>query len=225
MQNLNCLIIEDEPIATEILEDYIVEVPHLQLRASCTDALFALEILQKEKIDVIFLDLHLPKLKGFEFLKTLSEKPQVIVTTAYHQYAVEGYELEIVDYLLKPIAFSRFLKAVNKLKMPAVKMGKTDRPHHFFNVNKTQIKVYLDEILYIESLKEYVKIHTIDKTLVTKFQIGEIERFLGNPNLLRVHRSYLVAKDKVEAFTAVAVIVNGNKIPIGKRYREVIERF
>ena len=225
MQSLSCLIIEDEPIAAEILEDYIAQIPYLNLRATCSDALFALEALQKEMVDVIFLDLHLPKLKGFDFLKTLRVAPQIIVTTAYHQYALEGYELEITDYLLKPIAFNRFVKAVNKLQPQPNNPNLVERPYHFFNVNKTQVKVYLDEILYIESLKEYVKIYTLEKTLVTKFQIGEIKRFLNDPNLLRVHRSFLVAKNKIEAYTAVDVIVNGQKIPIGKSYKQIVKRF
>jgi DNA-binding LytR/AlgR family response regulator len=229
MQKYSCIIVEDEPLAAEVLEDYIQQVPFLQLKGVCSDAIYAMEMLQKEKIDLIFLDIHLPKLKGFDFIKSLKNPPQVIITSAYQEYALQGYELNVVDYLLKPIEFSRFLMAVNKLKQPQQAMqpahapsAAADRMHLFFNVSKKKVKVYLDEILYIESMKEYIRIVTRDKTILTKFQIGQIEELLARNNFLRVHRSFIVAKDKIEAFTATDVEIGGKPIPIGRSYKELV---
>ena len=229
MKTLHCLIVEDEPLAAEVLEDYIAQVPNLKLIKTCPDAIFALEALQQHQIDVIFLDIHLPKLKGLDFLKTLNHPPPVILTTAYHQYALQSYEYKVVDYLLKPIEFSRFLQAVNKLYLPAFsqknkeqKEGSTpqlDRPFRFFNVNKRKVKVFLDEILYVESLKEYIKIYTLEKVWVTKYQLGNFEAFLQDDNLLRIHRSFLVAKNKIATYSSTDVEINGISIPIGRSYQ------
>jgi DNA-binding LytR/AlgR family response regulator len=228
MHKLRCLIVEDEPIAAEVLQDYIAQVPHLELAAVCPDAIYALEELQRQPIDVLFLDIHLPKLKGLDFLQTLKNPPQVILTTAYHQYALQGYELDIVDYLLKPFPFSRFLKAVNKLAKPAApapfaQAEPPARPFHFFTVNKQKVKVFFDEILYVESLKEYVRIHTPDKQWVTQHQLGEMEQLLPAGAFLRIHRSFLVALDKIEAFSASEVMINGQALPIGRSYKELIK--
>lgn len=229
MQKFNCLIVEDEPLAAEILEDYIYQVPFLQLTAKCNDAIYALELLQKEKIDLIFLDIHLPKLKGLDFIKTLSEPPQIIITSAYPQYALQGYELNIIDYLLKPIEFNRFIMAVNKLKhineverLNNISSTLPERPYLFFNVSKKKVKMFLDEILYIESLKEYIKVFSKDKTILTKFQLGEIEDILNKNNFLRVHRSFIVAKNKIDAFSATDIEINGLQIPIGRSYKEIV---
>lgn len=231
MQTYNCMIVEDEPIAAEILEDYIRQVPYLQLKATCNDGLHALQILQKETIDVIFLDIHLPRLKGLDFIKTLKNRPQVIITSAYQEYALQGFELNVVDYLLKPIEFNRFLMAVNKLHSqdhkPAsdsVVVPTVERPYLFFNVNKKKIKLYLDEILYIESLREYIRVTTKDKKILTKFQLGQVEELIMQHNFLRVHRSFIVAKDKIDAFNATQIEINGEEIPIGRSYKELVLR-
>lgn len=229
MQQYNCLIVEDEPLAAEVLQDYINQVPFLQLKGICTDAMYAMDSIQKQKIDVIFLDIHLPKLKGLEFIKTLQHPPHIIITTAYHEYALKGYEYNVVDYLLKPIEFSRFLSAVNKLKLltPAeinrVALSDTkEKPYLFFNVSKKKVKIYIDEILYIESLKEYIRIITPSKTILTKFQLGQMEELLTNSNFMRIHRSFIVAKNKIEAFTATDVEIGGKQIPIGRSYKELV---
>ena len=229
MQKFNCLIVEDEPLAAEVLEDYINQVPFLQLIAKCNDAIYALEILQKEKIDLIFLDIHLPRIKGIDFIKTLSNSPKIIITTAYEEYALQGYELNVVDYLLKPIEFSRFLMAVNKLnhsneinQVNSATSTVSERPYLFFNVSKKKVKIFLDEILYIESLKEYVRIISRDKSILTKFQLGEIEDLLKKNNFLRIHRSFIVAKNKIDAFSATDVEINGTQIPIGRSYKELV---
>jgi DNA-binding LytR/AlgR family response regulator len=228
MEKLNCIIVEDEPLAAEVLDDYVKQVPYLNLVAICSDAMYALEVLRKGNIKVVFLDIHLPGLKGNEFLKTLKDPPQVIITTAYRDYAIEGYELNVTDYLVKPINFNRFLMAVNKLKprsaeetaVPA--LSAQERDHFFFNVNKKKVKMYLDDILYVESLKEYVRITARDKSILTKYQLGEIEELLSKSNFIRVHRSFLVAKEKIDAFSATDVEIGGKHIPIGRNYKEQV---
>lgn len=230
MLQYNCIIIEDEPLAAEILTDYVKQVPFLNLKAVCGDALFAMDLLQREKIDLMFLDIHLPKLKGLDFLESLTNPPFVIVTTAYNEYAIQGFELNVLDYLLKPIRFNRFLKAVNKLRQqtepaPAPVYNQpvpADRAHIFFNVGKKKVKIYFEDILYIESLREYIKITTREKNILTKYQLTEIETVLKNSNFLRIHRSFIVAKDKITAFTATDVEINNRQIPIGRSYKELV---
>ena len=230
MEKINCIIVEDEPLAAEVLEDYVKQVPFLELKKVCPDAFYAMEVLQKEKVDVMFLDIHLPKLKGLDFLKTLKRPPQVVVTSAYRDYALDGYELNVVDYLLKPICFNRFLKSVNKLKTqdageilfstPA--SPPAERFFLFININKKRVKVYLDEILYIESKKEYISIVTKGKSYLTKFQLGEIEDQLAKNNFIRVHRSFIVSRSKIDAFSATEIELGGTPIPIGRSYKELV---
>ena len=228
-RTLTCLIVEDEPIAAEVLEDYITQVAFLELRGICTDAIAAMDRLRDESIDVIFLDIHLPRLKGLDFLRSLTHRPQVILTTAYHEYALDAFEEGVVDYLMKPIAFSRFLKAVNKLTRhaepaaPALAVS-SERPFRFFNVNKSMVKVYYDDILYVESLKDYAKIVTAQEEVVTRGHIGEMENLLKEQGFLRIHRSYLVAVSKISAFSATDVVVGGTELPIGRSYKELVKK-
>lgn len=228
MSQYNCIIVEDEPLAAEVLQDYISQVQFLTLKGICTDALFAMELLQKERIDLMFLDIHLPKLKGLDFLKTLARPPKVIITTAYHEYALKGYELNVLDYLLKPIEFSRFFQAVNKIKTGQEISGdlpealKTEKEFMYFNVGKKKVKILLRSILYIESLKEYIRVVTKEKSIITKFQLGQIEEILSKSNFLRIHRSFIVATDKIDAFTATDVEINNKLLPIGRSYKEVV---
>jgi DNA-binding LytR/AlgR family response regulator len=226
MHRYNCIIVEDEPLAAEVVKDYIMQVPFLQLKGICTDALYAMDLLQKEKIDLVFLDIHLPKLKGLDFIKALQKPPQVIITSAYQEYALQGYELNVVDYLLKPIEFNRFLMAVNKLKEretgAVAPAAVTERAALFFNVSKKRVKVYIDDILFIESLKEYIRITTKDRSILTKFQLGQIEEMLAKNGFLRIHRSFLVARNKIDAFSATDVEIGGKQIPIGRSYKELV---
>ena len=229
MLKYNCIIVEDEPLAAEVLTDYIQQVPFLELSEACTDAIYAMEKLQANNIDLMFLDIHLPKLKGLDFLEALKTPPHVIITSAYKEYALEGYELNVIDYLLKPIRFNRFLKAVNKLNQYAQNTINTvppsvnaERRSFFFNVGKKRVKIFIDEILYIESLREYVRITTKEKSILTKFQLNEIEDLLSKNNFLRIHRSFIAAKDKITAFTATDVEINNKSIPIGRSYKELV---
>ena len=219
---LNCIIVEDEPLAMEVIVDYVRQVPFLKLAGSFGDAVAASEAIKSEKIDVLFLDIHLPVIKGLDFITTLQNPPQIIITTAYHEYAVKGFELNVVDYLLKPIEFGRFLAAANKLKQSQTNAVESEPEVFFFNVNKKKVRVMRDEILYIESLKEYVRIVTPTRKLITKFQIGQIEELLPKNYFLRIHRSFIIAKSKVEAYTANDVEVMGKQIPIGSGFKETI---
>jgi DNA-binding LytR/AlgR family response regulator len=229
MQQYNCIIIEDEPLAAEILQDYIADIPFLTLKKSYADAIHALDDLRSNDIDVIFLDINLPKLKGLEFIQTLKNPPHIIITTAYHEYALQGYDLNIVDYLLKPIEFSRFLRAINKLKLLSSAKDvashvfvPNDTDYMFVNTGKKKVKIHFQDILYIESLKEYVRIFTPDKVVTTKFQLGQIEEQLPKANFLRVHRSFLVAKEKIDAFTSTDLEIGAKQLPIGRSYKELV---
>lgn len=228
MEKYNCIIVEDEPLAAEILKDYVQQVPFLNLIGICEDAIYALDILQKEKINLIFLDINLPKLKGFDFIKTIKNPPNIIITTAYHEFALRGYEHNVIDYLMKPVAFTRFLVAVNKLKQsqeimpPTLSIKENEREYLFFNVSKKKIKVYIDEILYIESVKEYVNVVTADKSITVKFQLSQVETLLPKNKFIRIHRSYMVAKNKILAFSATDVEINDKQIPIGRSYKELV---
>ncbi len=236
MTPLRCIIVEDEPLAAEILAEYIETTPFLTLTHTCADAIKALDVVHNHPVDVIFLDINLPKLNGLEFIKTLRRQPRVIVTSAYHEFAVEGFDLQVTDYLLKPIEFSRFTKAVNKLLLPqrlsetqtsttSAKPAGPARPYYFFTVSKRSVKIYLDEILFIESLKDSVSIHTPVKSYNTHYQLGELEELMRSDNFLRIHRSFLVAVDKIESFSAAEVEIAGRTIPIGRSHKDfVMER-
>ncbi|MEO5593532.1 MAG: LytTR family DNA-binding domain-containing protein [Chitinophagaceae bacterium] len=228
MQVFKCIVIEDEPLAADVLQDYIAAIPFLQLTQIYPDAIKAFEGLHENTTDVIFLDMHLPKLHGLDFLKALANLPQVIITTAYHDFALQGYDYSVVDYLLKPIEFERFLKAVNKLntpnpliKQPASVLS-PQNDHLFLNSNNKKVRVYFKDILFIESMKEYVEITTTEKSIVTNMQLGEIEELLPRSAFIRIHRSFVVAKDKIEAYTATTVEINKHIIPIGRSYKETL---
>ena len=228
MSNITCIIIEYEPLAVKVLSDYIQQVPFLELQATFKDAILATDYLRNNTVDLIFLDIHLPKLKGMAFLKTLTNPPAVIITTAYHQYAVEGFNLNVTDYLLKPIEFERFLVAVNrvrtarteKIKTPAEQDGKD---FIFLNVQKKKVKILFSEIVYIESQREYIKIVTTKRDFISKMTTHEIESLLPGHLFKRIHRSFIISVRKIESYTADMVEVNGISIPIGRGYRDIIE--
>lgn len=226
MSKIKCIVIEDEPLAVKVLADYISQVPFLELQGTFKDAILGTEFLRDHQTDLIFLDIHLPKLKGMAFLKTLNNPPSIIITTAYHQYAVEGFNLNVTDYLLKPFEFERFLVAVNKVKASHVdKSADSDsRDFIFLNIQKKKVKILFDEILYIESQKEYVRIVTTKKVHVTKMSTHEIEDLLPSNQFKRIHRSFIVSISKIDSYTAELVEIGGIQIPIGRGYRDVIEK-
>jgi two-component system, LytTR family, response regulator len=222
MSKLKCIVIEDEPLAVKILSDYIAQIPLLELVCVFRDALQATPYLTAQRIDLIFLDIHLPRLKGIDFLKTLPQPPSVIITTAYHQYAIDGFNLNVSDYLLKPFGFERFVQAIHKVanqrhvSVPA-------RDFMFLTVQKKKVKVYFEEILFIESQREYIKIVSNNRELLTKMSTHEICGLLPDAQFKRVHRSFVVAIDKIESYTADTLEIKGIPIPVGREYRSVLE--
>ncbi len=234
MSDINCIIIEDEPLAVKILVDYISQVPFLRLQGTFKDAVLGTDYLRHHTTDLIFLDIHLPKIKGMAFLKMLTHPPAVIITTAYHQYAVEGFNLNVTDYLLKPFDFERFLVAVTKVNT-GVRSRQPDRipqasasgnneakDYIFVMVQKKNVKLLFSEIVYIESQREYVKIVTTQKEYLSKMSTHEIEALLPLRLFKRVHRSFIVSISKIDAYTADMIEVNGTTLPIGRGYRDGI---
>ena len=213
----------------KILSDYVSQVPFLSLQGTFKDAILATEYLQDKPVDLIFLDIHLPKLKGMAFLKTLVHPPAVIITTAYHQYAVEGFDLNVTDYLLKPFDFQRFLTAVNKARATLggsqiAKEGEATKDFIFVNVQKKKVKILFSEIVYVESQREYIKICTTKKEFISKMSTHDIEALLPATLFKRIHRSFIVSISKIESYTAEMVEVNGVSIPIGRGYRGILEK-
>jgi two-component system, LytTR family, response regulator len=232
MPDINCIIIEDEPLAVKVLADYISQVPFLSLQGTFKDAILGTDYLRHHTVDLIFLDIHLPKLKGMAFLKMLSHPPAVIITTAYHQYAVEGFNLNVTDYLLKPFDFERFLVAVTKVKTagsplpdaPQQPYNETTAPkdYIFVMVQKKKVKILFAEIVYIESQREYIKLVTTQKEYISKMSTHEIEALLPSKLFKRIHRSFIVSISKIDSYTADNMEVNGVPLPIGRGYRDSV---
>lgn len=225
------LIIDDEPIAHDIIKGYCDMLPKMQLMKNCYDAIEALDYLSEKTVDLIFLDLHMPKLKGFTFLKTLNNPPKVIVTTAYSEFALQGYELDIVDYLLKPFSFERFLKAVNKaVNNPAKSEEKTifqdQKPAEtlFLKSNKKHFQVVIEDILYFESAGNYVKVITLKETITVRDKISDLLTKIPKDYMLKVHKSFAVAKKHIKSIEGNRIFIHDCQIPIGKTYREEINR-
>ncbi len=227
MSKIRSIIIEDEPLAVKVLSDYILQVPFLELQGTFKDAIRATDFLRNNNTDLILLDIHLPKLKGMAFLKTLVNPPAVIITTAYHEYAVEGFSLNVTDYLLKPIEFDRFLIAVNKVKTAQRDQRPNDsqetRDFIFLNMQKKKVKILFSEILYIESQREYIKITTTKKEYLSKMSTQEMEALLPAHLFKRVHRSFIVSISKIDSYSSEEVEVNGVIIPVGRGYKDTLE--
>lgn len=223
MKKIKCLVVEDEPLAAKILTDYINQVPFLELAGTCKDAIYAAEFLQKNPTDLLFLDIHLPKLKGMAFLKTLKDPPAVIITTAYHQYAVEGYELNVTDYLLKPFEFERFFAAVNKARLQ-INPVNAPAEHLFLTINRKNVKINYADILYVESMREYVKVVTLGGSYTCKLSTSEMEGLLPKSLFIKVHRSYIVATNKIRSYSSSSLEINGVEIPVGRTFRHLLNR-
>jgi len=222
------MLVDDEPLAMEVITAYLGKITGFEIVAKCKNALEAFEILQKETIDLIFLDINMPQLSGIEFVKTLKNPPKIIFTTAYRDYALEGYELNAVDYLLKPISFGRFMKAIDKVQRKVEEQNINEpinisaEPFLYVKMDKRVLKIYLDDIRYIESQKDYVKIVTIEKEVITKQKISYLEERLSSGQFVRVHRSYLVAINKITAFSSTNVEINEIELPIGRSYKQFV---
>jgi len=228
--SVKCIIIDDEPLAIKLIKGHVEQVPGLELIATYQNALAALDLLKKEPIDLIFLDIEMPVLTGIDFVKSLQKPPGIIFTTAYRNYAAESYELNVIDYLIKPISFSRFFKAVNKFfnqynTVHSVLKESTSEQaaqnYIYVNSNKKHIKIEFDQMLYIESIKDYVRIHTTEKSIVTKDKISDFEQKVPS-HFLRVHRSFIVNTHKITAFTKQDIEINDREIPIGRNYKSLV---
>ncbi|HEY8916476.1 MAG TPA: LytTR family DNA-binding domain-containing protein [Chitinophaga sp.] len=225
---MKCIAVDDEAPSLYLLEDNIRRVPFLKLVRSCSNALEAMEVLQQEKIDLIFLDIEMPELTGLAFLKSLTSRPLVIFTTAYKKYAIEGYSLDVLDYLLKPIPFDRFLKAVNKAYEYHTLITKQREtaatPYLFVFAEYSLMKVDLQDILYIEALKDYVKIFLLstDKPIVTKLSMKAMEERLPAAAFMRIHKSFIVALNKISFIRKHIVKVGAKEVPLGDSYRDAL---
>ena len=228
-----CLAVDDEPPALEVLKKYIASVQSLELAEICVDAIEAINFLQKRPVDLMFLDIKMPELLGTDFVRTLKNPPKVIFTTAYRKYALEGFELDAVDYLLKPISFDRFLKAVNKVMHTSLNTSvpvKTENDNKkeadtciYCRSDRKMVKVHLDDILYIESIKDYVKLVTVAQTIVTKQSISSMEENLPREKFIRIHRSFIVSLDKIESYTYDLIWIGKTELPVSRMYRHELE--
>lgn len=226
---MNCLIVDDEPLALDVIENYIRKIPGLNIAAKVTSPLDALTILRSQPIDLMFLDIHMSEISGIDFLKSLNHAPLVIFTTAYDQYALESYELDVVDYLLKPIPFERFLKAINKAREVGAFLrtkGNSGENREFIFVRSDyqMVKINFSNILYIEGLKDYVKIFTGPKPVFSHQNLKSIEAKLPDSQFLRVHKSFIIPVNKIEAVQKNSLRVAGTEIPIGDTYRDQVQR-
>jgi len=227
---VRCLIIDDEPLAVEVIQNHIEKMGGAEVVATCHRAAEAFELIRTKRIDLLFLDIQMPGLTGIEFLRTLRHAPRVILTTAYKEYALEGYELDIVDYLMKPISFDRFVKAVNKYfeMIPRdfeVQQGGSESSCDGFvyiRAGKKIHKILLKDILYIESFKDYVNIHATDRSITARQTLTSIENTLPEDRFMRLHRSYIVSIDHVTGFTSTTVDINGKELPIGRNYKQQV---
>ncbi|RWU06457.1 LytR/AlgR family response regulator transcription factor [Pedobacter chitinilyticus] len=224
---VRCLLVDDEPLAIQLLQTHLEKLDLFEVVATCSNAIKALEVLRAETIDLLFLDIKMPQLTGIDFLRTLKNPPAVIITTAYREYAVDGYDLDIVDYLLKPITFDRFFKAIDrylrttKVQQPLKAMPTTDEAIYIKAGGKFH-KLNVEDILYLESLKDYIVIHCVNQQITAKYKISDMEEELKPFSFLRIHRSYLVNQKKITAFTMNDIEIGSREIPIGTNYKEYV---
>ncbi|MBD2700202.1 response regulator transcription factor [Spirosoma sp. BT702] len=239
---LRCLLVDDEPPALAVIESHINSIDNLEIVGKCHNAIQAFSVLQATPVDLMFLDIKMPKLLGTDFVRSLRNPPKIIFTTAYRDYALDGFELDVVDYLLKPISFERFLRAISKVmrvdtlptqqnpvELPMLpsenQVATSENSFLYFRVDRKMVKVFLHDIQYVESLKDYVKIVTSQgRPLVVKQSISSLEEMLPETSFLRIHRSFIVAVTKIAAFTPSYVDVAGQELPIGRLYHKEVGR-
>jgi DNA-binding LytR/AlgR family response regulator len=227
MRKWKCLIVDDEPPAVKVLKSYAEALDYLEITGTCSNAFQAIDMLNSEKVDLMFLDVNMPRLLGTQLLKTIKHPPRVIFTTAHKDYAVDAFELDAVDYLLKPVSFERFLKAVNKFCeiSPAEAEPNGNAPGFlYFRADRKMIKVFLDDITYIESFRDYIVIHRQNEAdLKVKYAISSVENMLPQNLFLRIHRSFIVSMKKVTAFTNNDVEIGKLELPIGRSFPDVFK--
>jgi DNA-binding LytR/AlgR family response regulator len=230
------MIVEDEPLARSLLEDYIEKTPSLTLSHSTASPIAAIQLLQEDPPDILFLDVQMPELTGISLLKILKQKPFVVLTTAYSEYAIESYELDVIDYLLKPITYERFLKAIEKIKslrhsdrsdQSDMSLAPQSSITNFFFVKdgQNQIKIHYDEIYYIEGLKDYVRIHTPNRKITTLLNLKRLEEILPDQLFMRVHNSYIIALNQIELINKDGVMIHGTLLPVSQTYKQRLKEF
>jgi len=224
---IKCLLVDDEPLAIALLQKHMEQLDFFEVVGTCNNAVKALELLNTKDVDLLFLDIKMPKISGIDLLKTLRKPPKTIITTAHREFALDGYDLDIVDYLLKPITFDRFFKSVERYFRNVNKMVPEILPAtgeafiHIKSGNK-YFKLNVKDILYVESLKDYIKVYTTQKAVVAKYKIGDIEKELTNKGFLRIHRSFIINIKNITAFTATDIEIGTVEIPIGASYKEYV---
>jgi two-component system, LytTR family, response regulator len=232
--NISCLIVEDEPLARNLMTEYVKKVPFLNLIKACSSPIEAMDLLRQTPVDLLFLDVQMPEITGISFLKSLQKKPEVILTTAYSEYALEGYELDVVDYLLKPITFDRFLKAVDKVGQRLNSTGPPPAPERqaepttdyiFVKDGTKMVKIRWADILYVEGLKDYVTIHTRQQKVVSLQRLKVMEEQLPANKFLRIHNSFIVALDAIDVIHKDKVQIGDHQIPIGETYKKEFREF
>ncbi len=228
---IKCIIIDDEPLAIKVVERHLKEFDYMELTNSFNTPIAALPIIEKEEIDVIFLDINMPKMSGLDFIRTLSHKPHIVITTAYREFAVESFDLDVLDYLVKPIPFGRFLKTINKInkrvnleKEKINKISIKEEPFIFLKVDKKLMKIKLNDILFIESLKDYIKVITILGDYLVHKSMTSISEELPTNNFIRIHRSYTIAINKISFVEGNSIMVANRRIPIGRNYLQVAKQ-
>lgn len=234
-KKIKCLVVDDELPAREILKQHIAGVDALELAGTCVNAVEAISFLKDHQVDLLFLDIQMPQLLGTSFIRTLKTPPKVIFTTAFRKYALEGFELDAVDYLLKPISFERFLKGINKIMQINFPVDhstfsfkennkETSNSFLYFRADRKMVKVFLNDVLFIEAFKDYIKIVTPDKTIVTKYVLATLTELLPVDEFLRIHKSYIVAINKIESFNADCIQIAKHELPIGRLYKLEVNR-
>ena len=226
---LRCIAIDDEPLALELLEDNISKVPYLQLMATCNNAMEAIKVLQEQTVDLIFLDIQMPGLTGLQFIQSLNERPMIILITAYEKFALEGFNYDVVDYLVKPVSLNRFVKACNKawelyqLKVKSKEPAASKSPDYIFvNADYSLLKVVIDDIMWVEGLKDYIKIHirNSSKPVITRMTMKSVEELLPGNRFIRIHKSYIAAMDFITAIRKTTVMIGSLELPVSDTYQE-----
>ncbi|MDX2249306.1 MAG: LytTR family DNA-binding domain-containing protein [Bacteroidia bacterium] len=225
MNNYTCVILDDEPLALDVIEKYISKWEQFTVSGKYTDSLEAYPVIRTARPDLLFLDIEMPGLTGLELIETMPEKPEVIITTAYREYAVEGFALNVLDYLVKPIPFKRFAQAIDRFLEKKAREGKDsgEKRYIFVRADRKTVRIDLEDILYIEGVKDYVKIVMTDKKILTKESIGNFMAFLPSEKFLRVHKSFIVSRNKITAYTAHDIEIGRVEIPIGRMYKGVMK--
>nr|WP_321410835.1 DNA-binding response regulator [uncultured Carboxylicivirga sp.] len=222
-----CLVVDDEPLARQLIREHIGKIPGFDLSGECSSAMEAMAFLREEHVDLIFLDIQMPQITGLDFLRTIVKRPKVIITSAYRDYALEGFDLDVIDYLLKPITFDRFFKSISRYcqsNQPAtlnevILNDKSPQSFLYVRENKRFVKVVYDDVLYVEGFSEYVKIYTSEKRVITKLSLTWMEDQLPEDRFIRIHKSYIVALNKIDAFTAGSIEIGNKKFPIGRSFK------